>query len=266
MVRPFEHHRHSRYRGREVFSTLSSFLYFVSLGILWGGTAEGLSLVRSKGKQYLRSFSTRQQTIRRISYSRIHPTKEEKPIVEVPEIEPPVKVEPEIGDFNNEVESPSCSCDCCAVVRRLPADIPKNGQEFKCGVDPNRLGQSHCAAVCDPKQRGKQVLDNAEIHGTPIETYCLLECKMTDNDVGSPCVRLSYEERAAQTTEGGNGQDDGLPPEAIEVSIPKKVAPSPPPPPEKGLSSEEVRDAQRVKDLADAAKDALDAAATANAR
>ena len=31
-----------------------------------------------------------------------------------------------------------------------------------------------------------------------METYCLKECKMTDDELGSPCVSLTFEERARE--------------------------------------------------------------------
>lgn len=146
----------------------------------------------------------------------------------------------------------------------MPAEIPESGEELKCGLNP---AKQSCSAVCDPKQQGKQVLDSGELGGVSTESYCLLECKMIDTDLGSPCVALTYEERAKQTTEGGNGKDVGLPPDQPIVPAPKEpVIPPPPPPPKKEPTAEEKRDNEAIGALTAAAIDALEAAKAATGK
>eukprot|EP00746_Dinoflagellata_sp_MGD_P165495 gnl/MRDRNA2_/MRDRNA2_94803_c0_seq1.p1 gnl/MRDRNA2_/MRDRNA2_94803_c0~~gnl/MRDRNA2_/MRDRNA2_94803_c0_seq1.p1 ORF type:complete len:218 (+),score=47.37 gnl/MRDRNA2_/MRDRNA2_94803_c0_seq1:96-749(+) len=119
------------------------------------------------------------------------------------------------GDYSSDPtpEVRVCNCTCCVGAYRRPTEITSTGEELKCAVNPD----AKCNDRCTPQDSGSKVLTGGAEHGIATENFCLMECKMIDAAIGSQCVEMDFKDTLKQVTPGGNGDDQGLPPDITEV-------------------------------------------------
>lgn len=107
------------------------------------------------------------------------------------------------GPFDD-APQPSCSCDCCDVVKRLPGEI-NFGARVKCSPSGTHSSDM-CGAQCTPTEDDKVLQDRI----VDLERFCLFECKPAngaDAPVQSQCVAFSEGEAAKIIDGAGNPMD-----------------------------------------------------------
>lgn len=111
-----------------------------------------------------------------------------------------------------QIDTPSeCSCDCCDVIERRPAEVV-NGAAVTCA--PSKARGAECSDQCQTAQ-GDTVLAAAG-DTMDVARFCFFECKPTKGyhaKVGTSCLALDAEERRALTDRSGNAIDPALIPE-----------------------------------------------------
>lgn len=111
------------------------------------------------------------------------------------------------GPFDDAVQ-PSCSCDCCDTVHRLPGEM-SFGAAVKCSAS-GAHSEDMCGAQCTPsKEEGKEdkVLPEDVVD---MERFCFFECKPAaggNAPVKSQCVAFSEDEAARTIDPAGNPMD-----------------------------------------------------------
>jgi len=144
-----------------------------------------------------------------------------------------------IGGMAEAVQEPvtPCSCDCCQVGRRTPAELAVGATQLKCiasgdmpaaaGVDELAVAESlECPASCGLGLRAK-VMTNIESDSVLYSQFCFLECRPFDIKLGSHCVGITTAEADMAATRDGTGQDIHVIP---VVQQPPAVPPPLPPP------------------------------------
>jgi len=147
-----------------------------------------------------------------------------------------------------------CSCECCSVVNRSPAEII--GPTFvKCATAfPGETG-SGCPEQCQLPIPAR-VIQNADVALT--DQFCFLECKANDETLGSQCVALTTEEAMRARTDDGSGEDVSPLPAIYapkEVSKPAPIIVEEPSEgtyigtteePQRSMAEEQVRDTEEA--------------------
>lgn len=143
----------------------------------------------------------------------------------------------------------SCSCDCCKVVYRSPAEIdnPEKDSNVKCATrDESPSTGNTCPATCRLGLKAK-VLQMGETGAVQYSQFCFRECKPYDVEPGHDCWRISMKEAKQAKTKDKNGKDVNYipvvmmpptkpPPPAPPLAVPTvteqpmAIAPAPPPP------------------------------------
>lgn len=152
------------------------------------------------------------------------------------------------GQLGND-EPESCSCDCCNVVYRSPAEIvdPEKDSNVKCVTrDKHPSSGNVCPATCGLGLQAK-VLRIGTTGQVQYSQFCFRECKPYDSHPGNECWRISAEEGKQARTKDQNGKDVNyvpvvdMPPTSapplpspLEVPTvteqPMVIKPAPPPP------------------------------------
>jgi len=99
---------------------------------------------------------------------------------------------------------PSCSCDCCDVVNRLPGEI-NFGAGVKCSPSGEH-SEDMCGQQCTPDKEDKVLKDEV----VDLERFCFFECKPAAGlraPAKSQCVAFSEEEAAKTIDPAGNPMD-----------------------------------------------------------
>jgi len=109
------------------------------------------------------------------------------------------------GDPSDDArDQPSCSCDCCDVVRRLPGEI-SFGAGVKCSQS-SQHSSDMCGAQCSPDKED-HVMQDAVVD---LERFCFFECKPAAGPKApetSQCVAFTEKEAARIVDPAGNPID-----------------------------------------------------------
>jgi len=109
------------------------------------------------------------------------------------------------GDPSDEGrDQPSCSCDCCDVVRRIPGEI-QFGAGIKCSPSVQHSSDM-CGAQCSPDKEDT-VLKDAVVD---FERFCFFECRPAAGPKApekSQCVAFNELEAAKISDKDGNPMD-----------------------------------------------------------
>lgn len=109
------------------------------------------------------------------------------------------------GDPSDEGrDQPSCSCDCCDVVRRIPGEI-QFGAGIKCSPSVQHSSDM-CGAQCSPDKEDT-VLKDAVVD---FERFCFFECRPAAGPKApekSQCVAFNEAEAAKISDKDGNPMD-----------------------------------------------------------
>jgi len=180
---------------------------------------------------------------------------------------------PGTGDSDEDLQS--CSCDCCNVVYRSPAEIdnPEKDSNVKCATrDKNPNSGGSCPATCRLGLKAK-VLQMGETGAVQYSQFCFRECKPYDVVPGVDCWRISTEEAKKAKTKDRNGKDVNYVPVVLMppteppgpappltvptvTELPMVIKPAPPPP----TAAEEV-----IHEASSASHSATESAATIGA-
>jgi len=99
---------------------------------------------------------------------------------------------------------PSCSCDCCDVVKRLPGEV-QFGAAVKC-IPSGEHSADMCNEQCSPSKDDKVFQEEV----VDLERFCFFECKPASGNnapVKSQCVAFSEDEAAKTIDQAGNAID-----------------------------------------------------------
>eukprot|EP00747_Dinoflagellata_sp_TGD_P163244 gnl/TRDRNA2_/TRDRNA2_181710_c0_seq1.p1 gnl/TRDRNA2_/TRDRNA2_181710_c0~~gnl/TRDRNA2_/TRDRNA2_181710_c0_seq1.p1 ORF type:complete len:280 (-),score=75.03 gnl/TRDRNA2_/TRDRNA2_181710_c0_seq1:85-924(-) len=142
-----------------------------------------------------------------------------------------------VEDAVSDVQGSTCSCDCCEVAARTPAEIVGGSTPVKCvpanvdlttnateTLDTAQTGKRNCDANCVIPPDGAQVISNTKTSTCLTSQFCFLECKPFGLEIGTACVKLSDQEAAKARTQDGSGEDIHALPKLME---PPTVPPRP---------------------------------------
>jgi len=114
------------------------------------------------------------------------------------------KSDSDSGGAFDDGPQPSCSCDCCNVVRRLPGEI-QFGAGVKC-IPSGEHSTDMCDAQCSPSKEDKVLQEDV----VDVERFCFFECKPATGNaapVKSQCVAFTEDEAAKTIDQAGNPID-----------------------------------------------------------
>jgi len=110
----------------------------------------------------------------------------------------------ESGGAFDDGPQPSCSCDCCDVVKRLPGEV-QFGAGVKC-IPSGEHSTDMCDAQCSPSKEDKVLQEEV----VDLERFCFFECKPAAGNlapVKSQCIAFSEDEAAKTIDQAGNPMD-----------------------------------------------------------
>lgn len=114
------------------------------------------------------------------------------------------KTNSDSGGAFDDGPQPSCSCDCCDVVKRLPGEV-QFGAGVKC-VPSGEHSTDMCDAQCSPSKEDKVLQEEV----VDLERFCFFECKPAAGHaapVNSQCVAFSEDEASKTIDQAGNAID-----------------------------------------------------------
>lgn len=116
-----------------------------------------------------------------------------------------------------------CTCACCEMQHRKPAEIVNFDAVFKCSrsLSGTCSEQDQCLSV------DNEVLSSNTHAPLVYDQFCQLNCQPFDEAVSGACIRLSKKESDKAETKDGNGEDIHLPPQRPKVQVPFKPEPMP---------------------------------------
>lgn len=120
----------------------------------------------------------------------------------------PMEVTAPAGPLNLE----DCSCGCCQITARKPAEIIDPTITLKCMLD--ELKPRGCPKTCTVKHNPvlRTELPSDIENGLDYNRFCFFQCQPKSEKLSGPCGPMREKDEHKAVSKDGNGADANLPP------------------------------------------------------